>query len=385
MFKYIVLSGVYRFFCGAIILAINWNLATRDEDSFFSLAIAVLISFIPAMFVPILFKKLFNKYQGPFLTSLALIGVVVSSVLLSVFYASNTILVIINFLIWIFFFVMETTWETWFAGLSKSYNKQDVSKYSSISMTINQVALMSGPLAAPFLIDNLSYEVFFYLMAFTFFIISIFSFLQRVPVIEGNVTKKETHAPKKLNLYLFFSLALIWPILGSINFMLPVYVTINRGEMINVGILDASISIGMALIGIVFSSLKVATLRVRILMTFIPITVGFVVWFISGYSIIFNSIAILLLGFGFGGLRIMIRYLLARNYSTEEVATLVSRANALSLPILGIVLSIIMFAIEYTWIAPFFLTIIMSLLFVISLRYEITDDKNHKNTEYLLG
>ena len=122
----------------------------------------------------ILFKKLFNKYQGPFLTSLALIGVVISSVLLSVFYASNTILVAINFLIWIFFFVMETTWETWFAGLSKSYNKQEVSKYSSISMTINQVALMSGPLAAPLLIDNISYEVFFYLMAFTFFIISIF-------------------------------------------------------------------------------------------------------------------------------------------------------------------------------------------------------------------
>ncbi|MFS0752840.1 MULTISPECIES: MFS transporter [Oceanobacillus] len=385
MFKYILLSGVYRFFCGAIILAINWNLATRDEESFFSLAIAVLISFIPAMFVPILFKKLFNKYQGPFLTSLALIGVVISSVLLSVFYASNTILVAINFLIWIFFFVMETTWETWFAGLSKSYNKQEVSKYSSISMTINQVALMSGPLAAPLLIDNISYEVFFYLMAFTFFIISIFSFLQRVPVIEENVTKEDTRAPKKLNLYLFFSLALIWPILGSINFMLPVYVTINSGEMINVGILDASISIGMALIGIVFSSLKVATLRVRVFMTFIPITVGFVVWFSSGYSIIFNSIAILLLGFGFGGLRIIIRYLLARNYSTEEVATLVSRANALSLPILGIVLTIIMFAIEYTWIAPFILTITMSLLLVISLRFEKTDNQNNNSKEYLLG
>ncbi|SDK00361.1 MFS transporter [Sediminibacillus albus] len=385
MFKYILLSGVYRFFCGAIILAINWNLATSDNDNFFSLAIAVLISFIPAMFVPVLFSKLFNKYHGPFLTSLALIGVVVSSALLSALYTSNTMLVVINFLIWIFFFVMETTWETWFAGLSKSYNKQDVSKYSSISMTINQVALMSGPIAAPIIIDNFSYEAFFYLMAVTFFAISLFSFFQKVPKVETSISREEVRTSKKTNLYLFFSLALIWPILGSVNFMLPVYVTVNRGEMINVGILDASISIGMALIGIVFSLLKVTTLRIRVMMAFSSIIAGFVIWWISGYSIIFNSVAILLLGFGFGSLRIMIRYLLARNYSTEEVATLVSRANALSLPILGIILSVIMFSIEYTWIAPFFLTIIMSILLAISLRHEKTDDKDNKSQESLLA
>ncbi|API91464.1 MULTISPECIES: MFS transporter [Virgibacillus] len=369
MIKYILLSGIYRFFCGAIILAINWNLAIGDNSNFISLAIAVLFSFIPAIFVPVLFRQLFNRYQGPFLTSVSLIGVVISCILLSSFYTSNTLLIIINFLIWIFFFMMETTWETWFVDLSKNYSEKAVSKYSSISMTVNQVALMSGPLAAPFIIDNLSYELFFYLMALTFFSVSVMSYFQKVPNNGNKVTNIEGDT-KKINLYLFFSLVLVWPTLGSINFMLPVYVTINNGNMLNVGILDACISIGMALIGIVFSTLKVNDLRIRTVLSFTSILAGFTTWWFSGYSIVGNAIGILLLGFGFGGLRIMIRYVLARNYTPQDVAKLVSRANALSLPVLGIVLASVMISIRHTWTAPFILSIIMCMFLTLGLMFE---------------
>jgi len=264
---------------------------------------------------------------------------------------------------------METTWESWFVDLSKNYSEKEVSKYSAVSMTVNQVALMSGPLAAPLIIDVLSYELFFYLMALTFFIVSVMSFLQKVPNNENKITNIEGSA-KKINLYLFFSLVLIWPILGSINFMLPVYVTINNGNMLNVGILDACISIGMALIGIVFSTLKVNDLRIRMILSFTSILAGLTTWSLGGYSIITNSIGILLLGFGFGGLRIMIRYVLARNYSPQDVAKLVSRANALSLPVLGLVFASVMPAIRYTWAVPFILSIIMCMFLTVGLIME---------------
>ncbi|XVL34098.1 hypothetical protein AAA447_01735 [Staphylococcus equorum] len=51
-----------------------------------------------------------------------------------------------NFALWIVFFLLETSLELWFSELVENKNEEFINKYSSLSMTVNQVALMIGPL-----------------------------------------------------------------------------------------------------------------------------------------------------------------------------------------------------------------------------------------------
>lgn len=104
MYLYVILSGLYRFICGALLLAINWKLATDGNDNFGSLAMATIVSFVPAIFVPIFAKKALNKYAGSKITGVGLIGVVFCCLLLSNYYQINSSVVMINFVAWIFSF-----------------------------------------------------------------------------------------------------------------------------------------------------------------------------------------------------------------------------------------------------------------------------------------
>ncbi|MDW4521672.1 hypothetical protein QI033_09950 [Staphylococcus saprophyticus] len=45
----------------------------------------------------------------------------------------------------------------------------------------------------------------------------------------------------------------MWPILGTINFMLPTLTTYKGGEVHEVALLDSVLGIGMAVIGVLFS------------------------------------------------------------------------------------------------------------------------------------
>lgn len=358
MFWYIVLSGCYRFLCGAVLLAINWGLATKTNDNFGSLAISTVVSFVPAIFVPFFTKGIFNRYSGSKITAVGLVGVILCTLMLSVFYDKNTYVVIINFLIWIFFFLLESSWEMWFAGLAKRYEDTSVSKFSSISMTVNQIALMIGPICAPFLINHLAYRWFYVVASVLYAVIGCIAYLQtEISTIAQGVSKTEL---QRFNPLLFISLALVWPVLGSLNFMLPVQVSLGNGKMMDVGILDAFISVGMAAIGIVLAMIKSKSERFQMFLTCSLIFLGMIFWPFGHLGIIGHGIALALLGFGFGGLRILNRSVLAKSYTSSEVGALVSRANASALPILALTLALVRIDVSYSWLVPFLLALLMS-------------------------
>ncbi|MCR2112013.1 hypothetical protein [Campylobacter upsaliensis] len=55
LYIYILLSGLYRLSCEALILAIHWLMPTKN-DSFAYLAILVALTFLPAILVPLFYK-----------------------------------------------------------------------------------------------------------------------------------------------------------------------------------------------------------------------------------------------------------------------------------------------------------------------------------------
>lgn len=61
-------------------------------------------------------------------------------------YQNTLLLILLNFVLWIVFFLLETSLELWFSELVANENEEFINKYSSLSMTVNQVALMIGPL-----------------------------------------------------------------------------------------------------------------------------------------------------------------------------------------------------------------------------------------------
>jgi MFS family permease len=361
MYQYIALSGLYRFLCGALLLAINWGLATNSNDNFGSLAIATVISFVPAIFVPIFAKGLLNKYSGARVTFIGLLGVVACCLALAQYHELSTAVIVINFIIWIFFFLLESSWEMWFTELAKQYEEVKVSKLSSTSMTTNQVALMVGPIFAPFIINILGYKTFYIVSALLFLIFGVISFLKSknsIKNVQGEKTKNSN--VKSFNPLFFITLALVWPILGSINFMLPVQVNIQSGKMMDVGILDAFISVSMAIVGVVFSTVKIKD-KSKIISSFVCVLIGTIIWKVNSFGVIGFGIALAFLGFGFGGARILTRSIMAKKYSSTEVGTLVSRANAAALPILACTLGLVRLNVTYTWLAPFILSLFMML------------------------
>lgn len=368
MYLYVILSGLYRFICGALLLAINWKLASDGNDNFGSLAMATIVSFVPAIFVPIFAKKALNKHAGSKITGVGLIGVVLCCLLLSNYYQINSSVVMINFVAWIFFFLLESSWEMWFANLAKKYSELQVTRFSSISMTVNQVALMIGPICAPFVINKLGYSNFYVVVSIIFFVFGVIAFLQKGTVEE--IATTDNVKLKTFNPLLFLSLALIWPVLGGINFMLPVQVSIQNGKMMDVGILDAFISVGMVLIGIFLSTIKIASDMYKIILSCISIVIGLLIWNFIDLGIIGFGIALAFLGFGFGGLRIITRSVMANNYTSAEVGTMVSRANACALPILACVLFISRINISYTWLSPFILAFLMAAFLLFGIKYE---------------
>ena len=368
MYLYVILSGLYRFICGALLLAINWKLASDGNDNFGSLAMATIVSFVPAIFVPIFAKKALNKHAGSKITGVGLIGVVLCCLLLSNYYQINFSVVMIILVSWIFFFLLESSWEMWFANLAKKYSELQVTRFSSISMTVNQVALMIGPICAPFAINKLGYSNFYVVVSIIFFVFGVIAFLQKGTVEE--IAKTDNVKLKTFNPLLFLSLALIWPVLGGINFMLPVQVSIQNGKMMDVGILDAFISVGMVLIGIFLSTIKIASDMYKIILSCISIVIGLLIWNFIDLGIIGFGIALAFLGFGFGGLRIITRSVMANNYTSAEVGTMVSRANACALPILACVLFISRINISYTWLSPFILAFLMAAFLLFGIKYE---------------
>ena len=63
-------------------------------------------------------------------------------------------------------FLLETSFELWFSELVESQSEDFINKYSSLSMTVNQVALMVGPLFITFIVKYINLKKFLSCMVY---------------------------------------------------------------------------------------------------------------------------------------------------------------------------------------------------------------------------
>ncbi len=363
MYLYIVISALYRLSCGALIIAVNW-LMVINSPSLGWLATTVALTFIPAMIVPLLWKNRAQKLSGRRLTQYSLLAAGVIAILMFLT-DKQYYLLGLNTVIWFFFFVMESSWESWFASECRALSDKEIERFSSVTMSANQAALMTGPVIAAYIFENRPGMVIC-----TSAILYFFCFIAAglsgpgkpaASDAEGNKPQSDEKL-QQLNLSgTEIALLLVWPTLAMFNFMLPAQVASANGNMTEVGLLDALMGIGMILSGFVVAHTAVNNIISKYKLNLVFLLAAILLWGFGG-SLAFRLLSVLLLGLSFNNQRIVIRGRLAKKYQPEAVGRIISAANSFSFILISLSLLAFHNKVAVNWIIPFVFSIIMSLI-----------------------
>lgn len=359
MYLYILISALYRLSCGALIIAVNWLMVVSNA-SLGWLAVTVALTFIPAMIVPLIWKNKSPTLSGKKLTQFSLLAGGVISMLMSVT-ENQYILLGMNTVIWFFFFIMESSWESWFASECQGLSNREIERYSSVSMSANQAALMAGPVVAASVFGNEPGKVILLCSA-----IYLVCFVAIWLSGSGNraeasqpATGTESNGFQRLNITgTEISLLLIWPTLAMFNFMLPAQVVSFRGSMTEVGLLDALMGIGMIVSGLLVAHAGIYKIIIKYKLTLAFLIAAMLLWILGG-NLLCRLISVFLLGLSFNSQRIVIRGRLATKYEPVQVGKLVSGANSFSFIIISLSLLFFHSDISFNWAIPFIFSLII--------------------------
>ncbi|MEU2119799.1 MFS transporter [Streptomyces sp. NPDC016459] len=365
MKRYTLYSGSYRFFSGVVLLLLNWHIASSQGGGYDALAIATALSFVPAVFVPPLVR--FSPIAGGArMTAAGLAGVSLTLLLIAAGYDHVHVLVALNFVLWIFFFFLESTWEVWFNDEASGLDGATLRRHSSLTMTVNQVALMVGPLFAPLFTRVVSAQWVLVGCAVLFAGVAVLSLGSHRTETTAEQLEKEARPQGAGSLKALYLLAflLIWPILGTFNFMLPLQALAHDQGMLTVGIMDMILGIGMAVAGTFLHRLT-KSLGVGWVLTGAvgAVTAAIAVWLLLPAFGVPQMVAIFALGCAFGSLRVILRAEAASAFSPRQVGSIVANANACSLVLLAAVLAGGRLVPSLIWLAPFVLTLLLVLAF----------------------
>ena len=361
MIFYIIISGIYRLSCGALILAINW-LMVADSNSFSRYAFMTALTFLPATVVPFLWKNS-SGYRGDKMTGISLLF---SSLLAVALFLSldQKLILLFNTLLWFFFFVMESSWESWFANLVSGYSSDKAERMSAISMSVNQSCLMLGPICVGFFFEYIPRNAIACCgLIFVVLGIAILYSIKKLSLIQIVTPDQSVHklaGTIKIG-GTEIALLLIWPTLAMFNFMLPAQIVYNKGNMIDVGILDAVMGGGMIASGFLLNIALVKTLLTKYKLNLLLLIIGTVIWSQSR-TIFVRGAAVFLLGLSFNMARIAIRSTLAKRYNSQVVGKLVSGANSFSFFIISLSLYAFYNIININWILPYVFAGVICLL-----------------------
>lgn len=356
MIKYLTITALYRFICGGLILIINWELANPESTS--DLALATILSFVPAIFTPFLIRLFFKNYSGSGLTKLSFLILFYIVIIITVCYRNALLLIILNFALWIVFFLLETSLEFWFSQLVEKKSEIFINKYSSLSMTINQVALMIGPLFVSIIVKFTTLRWIFLLYALIYLLL-YFAIRKQNKNNQLPSNDDEVHTKESVKFTHYFISMLMWPILGTINFMLPTFTAFKSGEVHEVALLDCALGLGMALIGIILSKLQSNNWLSLFFIISMAITV---MWYLTEGTLVMKLLLMLLFGFTFGSARIIFRKIIVTAYASHTVKHIYSLGNALGLPVLALCIYLGIFNLNFVWLPSFILLIILMLL-----------------------
>lgn len=356
MNNYLIITALYRFICGGLILAINWELASPESTS--DLAISTILSFVPAIFTPFLINLFFKNYSGSNLTKLSFLGIFFIVIAITMLYQNTLLLILLNFALWIVFFLLETSLELWFSELVENKNEEFINKYSSLSMTVNQVALMIGPLFIAVIMKFIALFWIFLIYGIVYFLLHLG--IKKVKLITHDVTCETAHTSKEpVKIVHYLIGMLMWPILGTINFMLPTFTAYKNREIHEVALLDSALGVGMAFIGILLS--KYMSYKWMNIFLIISISIS-VLWYYYEDTIIIKLLLMLCFGLSFGGARIIFRKIIVTEYASHTVKSVYSLGNALGLPILSVCIYLGMLNLDLVWLPSFILLTILLIL-----------------------
>lgn len=365
MRRYTLYSGLYRFFSGVVLLLLNWHIASAQDGGYDVLAVSTALSFVPAVFVPSLIRFV-PIAGGARMTAAGLAGVALTLLVIAAVYSQVQAVVALNFVLWIFFFYLESAWEVWFNDEASGLDGDALRRSSSLTMTVNQVALMVGPLFAPLFTRVVRAEWVLVVCAALFAVVAVLSPGAQRTVSAAEQTRQEARPKITGGLGVLYLLAFmfVWPILGTFNFMLPLEVLANGGSMLTVGILDMLLGIGMAVAGTFLHRVtKTPGLRWILMGAAGAVVAAMAVWLVFPAFGVPQSIAIFILGCAFGSLRVVLRSEAASNFSPQQVGAIVAHANAYSLLLLSAVLAGGRYFSSHVWLAPFALTLLLVLSF----------------------
>lgn len=364
MKRYTLYSGLYRFFNGVVLLLLNWHIASAQGGGYDALAISTALSFVPAVFVPPLIR--FSPIAGGArMTAAGLAGVSVTLLLIAVGYDHVQAVVALNFVLWIFFFFLESTWEVWFNDEASGLDGVVLRKQSSLTMTVNQVALMVGPLFAPLFTRVIRAEWVLVVCAALFAVVAVMSLGSHRTPASAEQTQKDAGPESTSGLSILYLLAfmLVWPILGTFNFMLPLQALAHGGSMLTVGILDMFLGIGMAVAGAFLHRLTKSLGSWVLVGAAVAVAAAMAIWLSVPAFGAPQMVAIFALGCVFGSIRVILRAEAASNFSPRQVGAIVANANACSLVLLAAVLAGGRYFSSQIWLAPFALTLLLVLAF----------------------
>ncbi|ARZ67058.1 hypothetical protein M1P56_23605 [Streptomyces sp. HU2014] len=362
MIRYTIVSTLYRFFAGTFLVVVNWQIATSESGGYWRLVISTLLSYVPALAVPLVIRRI--TMSGQRLTVLSLLYVAVVSLVVSFLVENATALVVANFFMWVGFFSLEASWESWF---NEEKRRQDVSWASSVTMSGNQAALMIGPLFAPAIIDVVGTRGIVLALTAGFVLVAALSWAGvQAAVVAG--TDDETEAAPSAKpaapLRLIATFALVWPVLGTFNLMLPLQVSDRGAGLVTVGIVDACLGIGVIVAGVVLARAKLPSAMLSTLVVACTL-VGGVLWALpaGGAAVVTMALSTFALGAGFGALRIALREYTATHYDSAVTSQAVALGNAAAIPTLAVVFLVSGATQPLVWVAPFLLVIVMSYSF----------------------
>ncbi|MFC9680496.1 hypothetical protein [Streptomyces sp. NPDC056948] len=365
MTRYTLYSGLYRFFNGVVLLLLNWHIASAQGGGYDALAISTTLSFIPAVLVPPLIR--FTPITGGARTTAAgLAGISLTLLVIASCWSQVQAVVALNFVLWIFFFYLESTWEVWFNDEASGLDGVALRKQSSLTMTVNQVALMVGPLFAPLFTRVVPAEWVLVVCAGLFAVVAALSLGSHRTAAATEQMSKEAGPESASGLGALYLLAfmLVWPILGTFNLMLPLQALAHGKSMLTVGILDMLLGIGMAVAGTFLHRLtKSLEMRWVLAGAAVAVAGAMAIWLLVPAFGAPQMVAIFALGCAFGSMRVILRAEAAENFTPRQVGAIVANANACSLLLLTAVLAGGRFFTSRIWLAPFALTLLLVLSF----------------------
>jgi Na+/melibiose symporter-like transporter len=161
-----ILSNIlYRLLSGAMVVAFTWLLTVNTGEKDIYLAIAIIVSFIPAFFVPKIIKSVGLYKGGKRLTYIFIFCMSILMAVVSQITDSPVLVVIGNLLAWLLMLMMEASLDMWYTSLQRSLSELNAHRLSGVVTSSSQAAIMIGPILLSPLVSRIEYHYIFYILS----------------------------------------------------------------------------------------------------------------------------------------------------------------------------------------------------------------------------